>query len=154
PTGATPVTPGAPANPYAPPGSGQVLGTQPPYYAPAQPPQPEGQPGPQQQGGIFLGGAVTTVHRGSGEAAQAEVPEVHVVQKGDTLWDICKFYFANPWRWPEIWGMNPQITNPHWIYPGNVVRLQAGGTGAPKEIAPVPPPSGASTSVPDAEATA
>src|SRR5262249_46681834 len=50
-------------------------------------------------------------------------PELHVVRKGDTLWDICGFYFNDPWHWPKIWSYNPQITNPHWIYPGDLVRL-------------------------------
>jgi len=51
------------------------------------------------------------------------VPELHVVRKGDTLWDICFYYFNDPWQWPKIWSYNPQITNPHWIYPGDLVRL-------------------------------
>ncbi len=51
------------------------------------------------------------------------VPELHVVRSGDTLWDICSYYFNNPWEWPKIWSYNPQITNPHWIYPGDLVRL-------------------------------
>ena len=50
-------------------------------------------------------------------------PELHVVRKGDTLWDICFFYFSDPWQWPKVWSYNPQITNPHWIYPGDLVRL-------------------------------
>src|SRR5262249_38421501 len=50
-------------------------------------------------------------------------PEFHTVSRGDTLWDITGYYFSNPWRWPRVWGMNPQITNPHWIYPGDRVRL-------------------------------
>jgi hypothetical protein len=45
------------------------------------------------------------------------------VQHGDTLWDITGYYFQNPWRWPAVWGHNPQITNPHWIFPGDQVRL-------------------------------
>jgi len=53
------------------------------------------------------------------------VPELHVVRQGDTLWDICGYYFSNPWEWPKIWSYNPSITNPHWIYPGDVVRLHA-----------------------------
>ena len=52
-----------------------------------------------------------------------EVPEFHTVERGDTLWDITGSYFQNPWRWPRVWGMNPQITNPHWIFPGDQVRL-------------------------------
>ncbi len=50
-------------------------------------------------------------------------PEFHTVQHGDTLWDITGYYFENPWRWPAVWGRNPQITNPHWIFPGDQVRL-------------------------------
>jgi hypothetical protein len=45
------------------------------------------------------------------------------VRSGDTLWDICFYYFNDPWQWPKIWSYNPQITNPHWIYPGDLVRL-------------------------------
>lgn len=51
------------------------------------------------------------------------VPELHVVRSGDTLWDICWYYFNDPWQWPKIWSYNAQITNPHWIYPGDLVRL-------------------------------
>jgi len=56
------------------------------------------------------------------------VPELHVVKRGDTLWDISWYYFSNPWEWPKIWSYNPSITNPHWIYPGDLVRLYAKGT--------------------------
>lgn len=50
-------------------------------------------------------------------------PELHVVGRGDTLWAICWYYFNDPWQWPKVWAYNPQITNPHWIYPGDLVRL-------------------------------
>ncbi|HEX7597290.1 MAG TPA: LysM domain-containing protein [Polyangia bacterium] len=60
-------------------------------------------------------------------------PDAHVVQKGDTLWSICSKYFADPWRWPRLWAANPSITNPHWIFPGDVVRLgpSAGDAASP-----------------------
>jgi LysM domain len=51
-------------------------------------------------------------------------PSVHVVRRGDTLWDICDHYFQNPWEWPRIWGYNPELQNPHWIYPGDQIRMR------------------------------
>ena len=60
-----------------------------------------------------------------------EVPEEYFVEKGDTLWDICEYYFAEPRRWPTVWALNPHITNPHWIYPGDILRLRV-----PKRVGP------------------
>lgn len=72
--------------------------------------------------GVFNGGAV-------------RVPATHVVRRGDTLFDITGHYYRNPWMWPKIWSYNPAIQNPHWIYPGDQIKLrndggddQAGGT--------------------------
>lgn len=50
-------------------------------------------------------------------------PERYVVVRGDTLWDISAKFLANPWRWPDVWEFNPQIENPHLIYPGDVIVL-------------------------------
>ena len=60
------------------------------------------------------------------------VPGVHVVRRGDTLWGICDAYFHNPYQWPRVWSYNPQIQNPHWIYPGDQVRLKGGALDAPQ----------------------
>lgn len=62
--------------------------------------------------------------------ARAEVitlnPDVraeYVVERGDTLWDIADYYLAHPWQWPQLWQVNPQIANPHLIFPGDVLVL-------------------------------
>ncbi|APR80698.1 Hypothetical protein A7982_06045 [Minicystis rosea] len=51
-------------------------------------------------------------------------PQSHTVRRGDTLWDISSRYYQNPYAWPKLWGYNAQIQNPHWIYPGDRVRLR------------------------------
>ena len=55
--------------------------------------------------------------------------EEHTVVNGDTLWDLCGRYLNNPWYWPRVWSYNPEISNPHWIFPGQVVRFYPGGEG-------------------------
>ena len=50
-------------------------------------------------------------------------PDRHVVVKGDTLWDISALFLRDPWLWPEVWYVNPQIENPHLIYPGDEIIL-------------------------------
>jgi LysM repeat protein len=50
-------------------------------------------------------------------------PDRHVVVPGDTLWDIASMFLQDPWYWPEIWQINPQVENPHLIYPGDVLSL-------------------------------
>lgn len=50
-------------------------------------------------------------------------PDRYVVKKGDTLWDISAMFLRDPWFWPEIWYANPQVTNPHLIFPGDVLTL-------------------------------
>jgi LysM domain len=52
-----------------------------------------------------------------------DVPQTYIVKKGDTLWGISGMYLQEPWLWPELWDVNPQIDNPHLIYPGDELYL-------------------------------
>lgn len=62
-----------------------------------------------------------------GRGAALRVPPFHTVRRGDTLWDLSGHYYGNSWNWPKVWSFNPQISNPHWIYPGDQVRMKQGG---------------------------
>lgn len=50
-------------------------------------------------------------------------PQSYTVVRGDTLWDIARFFLEDPWRWPEVWQNNPEVENPHLIYPGDLLIL-------------------------------
>ena len=62
---------------------------------------------------------------------QAGAPKSYVVKKGDTLWDISGIFLKQPWLWPKLWRINPEIENPHLIYPGDELRLVFDANGEP-----------------------
>ena len=83
---------------------------------------------------VFGNKGATAVIGGDADSvtnARPTIPEIHLVRRGDTLWDLCDRYYSNPWQWPRVWSYNPQVANPHWIYPGDQLRmLGPGGSGA------------------------
>jgi hypothetical protein len=76
---------------------------------------------------------------GGGFRSAGPPPNSHTVRKGDTHWHICDFYFHNPYQWPRVWSYNPQIQNPHWIYPGDQVKLRGGGAALADSANNLPP---------------
>ncbi len=60
-----------------------------------------------------------------------DAPKTYVVEKGDTLWDISSVFLDQPWLWPKLWRWNPEINNPHLIYPGDIISLVFDEKGEP-----------------------
>ena len=67
-----------------------------------------------------------------GPVLAPSAPQSYTVKAGDTLWDISATFLRDPWYWPEIWQINPQVENPHLIYPGDVLALAYGADGSPQ----------------------
>ncbi|MGP1665230.1 MAG: LysM peptidoglycan-binding domain-containing protein, partial [Rhodanobacter sp.] len=72
---------------------------------------------------LLAGMLVTVATYAAGAQLRADHPDSYTVVRGDTLWDISAKFLAKPWLWPEIWQANPQVRNPHLIYPGDVLNL-------------------------------
>ena len=73
--------------------------------------------------GLLAGMLVTVAVYAAGAQLRADHPDAYTVRRGDTLWDISAKFLSKPWLWPEIWQANPQVRNPHLIYPGDVLNL-------------------------------
>jgi hypothetical protein len=104
---------------------------------------------------------VTEPEQGSLEVAPPPAPgapkapegsgEVYVVKPGDTLWDLSQKFLGNPWYWPKVWSYNPEIENPHWIYPGNQVRFYPSQDEMPAQVEAGPAPAEEAALQPPAE---
>jgi hypothetical protein len=105
-------------------------------------------PAPAAQGSVDLGPAAEKLEspgevEGTGApppGARVPPPDTYTVKPGDTLWDLSGRFLNNPWYWPKVWSYNPEITNPHWIYPGNLLRFFPGTEEGPARVEPVAPP--------------
>ena len=109
----------------------------------SSPPPYEGSPAPQQSSSasraassMDAGGSSQSSHQqnlvlieeGPTRVPLAEGhPDEYVVLEGDTLWDIAATFLKDPWYWPEVWYVNPQIDNPHLIFPGDTLALVSVG---------------------------
>ena len=71
----------------------------------------------------FAVSLLTVATIAAAQGVRGDHPDTYVVKRGDTLWDIAGRFLQRPWLWPEIWQANPQIQNPHLIYPGDVISL-------------------------------
>ncbi len=87
-----------------------------------------------------LGGGPNETMRGNSSSepilnrGKPGLPDSHTVEKGDTLWELSARYYRDPYKWPEVWSFNPQVQNPHWIYPGDQLRMRPRGGTSPYDL--------------------
>ena len=91
--------------------------------------------------GVMLAGMIVFT---AAPVLAANGGKVHIVQKGDTLWDISSEYLYDPFLWPRVWNANREIENPHLIYPGQSItipaEIEAPKPAPPRVAKPVLPP--------------
>jgi len=85
---------------------------------------------------------------GANPQAAAENLDAYTIQPGDTLWDICARLLGDPFYWPKLWSLNQYISNPHWIYPGNLLVFREGSETAPPQFEVTKPDPGMVEAVP------
>jgi hypothetical protein len=73
------------------------------------------------------------------ETIKLESGLYYTVVKGDTLWDLSEHFYDSPWIWPDLWEKNQEIANPHWIFPGERVRIYS-REELERMFGPKPPP--------------
>lgn len=106
----------------------------------SQTPEPEGEPAAEATGAKTEPEPETRPEV-TREDVKPSHPVRYTVKRGDTLWDIAAMFLKDPWVWPEIWSVNPQIENPHLIYPGDIITL-AFRDGEPRLVVERPGVSG------------
>ncbi len=85
-------------------------------------------------------GALPTVLAAQQPAKADTVTQTHTVVKGETLWGLAQQYLSDPFRWPEIYNLNKSlIADPHWIYPGQTLRIPGSGTVLGVTVTMAPP---------------